>query len=111
MDTLLDAIRAAVAADATDATKAAGATACRTILTALEAKAGEPLAAAVPVQLPDANPIATAVSMLRGVPPDQLLDLAIARLRAALPAGEAMPSVPPMKFHIVSVPPTVGRQR
>ena len=34
MDTLLDAIRAAVAADATDDTKAAGATACRTILTA-----------------------------------------------------------------------------
>jgi hypothetical protein len=106
MDTLLDAIRAAAAADATEETKAAGAAACRTILTALEAKAGEPLAAAVP----DANPIATAVSVLRGVPPEQLLDLAIARLRAALPAGETMPAVQPMKFHLVPVPPTIGKR-
>ncbi|MBX3156781.1 MAG: hypothetical protein KF773_12315 [Deltaproteobacteria bacterium] len=106
MDNLLDTIRAAVAPDATDDIKAAGATACRTILTTLEAKAGEPLAAAVT----EPNPMATMVSMLRGVPPEQLLDLAIARLRSALPAGTQVQQVQPMKFHLVAVPPLARKQ-
>src|SRR5262245_53693896 len=107
MDNLLDSIRAAVAPGASDETRASGASACRTILTALEAKAGEPL---VPVLLtpdnvpvtPEAMPtlvdadgtalqsetpttninpqalasnVAAAVTMLRQLPPEQLLDL------------------------------------
>jgi len=48
--------------------------------------------------------IASAVVMLRNVPPDQLLDLAITKLRAALPAGTQAAPVAPLKFHIVPVP-------
>ena len=47
--------------------------------------------------------IACVVSALRGVPPDQLLDLAIQRLRAALPAGVEAPPAQPLKFHIIPV--------
>ena len=100
MDELIESIRAAVAAEASPEARAAGANACRTILTALEAVAGEPLTSAVATP----SPIAAAVAMLRGVPPDQLLDLAIARLRAALPAGVAAPNVEPLKFHIITLP-------
>ncbi len=105
MDQLLEAIRNATATDASDEARAAGAHACRTILSALEAKPGESLAS-----LPqDASPMQTVVAALRGVPPEQLLDLAIARLRAALPAGTEVKPVAPLKFHILPLSPTGGR--
>ena len=52
---------------------------------------------------------AAAVSMiaaLRNMPPEQLLELAIARLRAALPADVAAssPSVAPVRFHFIPLP-------
>lgn len=100
MDELIESIRMAVAAESSPEARAAGANACRTILTALEAVAGQPMG--LPVSTP--SPVAAAVAMLRGVPPDQLLDLAIARLRAALPAGVDAPSVEPLKFHIITLP-------
>src|SRR5687767_11949535 len=57
METLIESIRVAVQRDATDEAKHQGALACRTILTALEAKAGEPLV--TPTQAPtDAPPAA-----------------------------------------------------
>jgi hypothetical protein len=101
MDELLEAIRTATATDASEEARAAGVIACRTILTALEAKAGEPL-----VQLPTApaSPIAMAVSALKNVPPDQLLDLAIAKLRTMLPEGVTPPTVDPVKFHVIHLP-------
>ena len=96
MDQLIETIRAAIAPDASAEARAAGAQACRTILAALDAASGQPLAAASPIP---ASPIASIVGALRGVPPDQLLDLAIAKLRAALPAGTEVPKVAPFKFH------------
>jgi hypothetical protein len=51
----------------------------------------------------NASQIASVVGALRGVPPDQLLDLAIAKLRASLPAGVEVPKVEPLKFHIISL--------
>ena len=75
MQELIEAIRTATAEGATADQKAAGAQACRTILTALEAEAGKPLAL----------PGAPAPSPLAGIEPSQALDLLIARLRAALP--------------------------
>ncbi len=103
MENVIDSIRAGLAGDATPEAKAAGATACRAILAALEGTPGQPLAA--PTVLPFNGPqIAGVVSALRGVPPDQLLDLAIQRLRAALPAGVEVPPAPPLKFNIVPVP-------
>ncbi len=107
METLIEAIRNAVATDAGDDVRKAGANACRTILIALEAKPGEPLAAAVELASPSASapppPLAAMVGALRGMPPDQLIDLAIARLRAALPADEALPQVSPVRFQLVPV--------
>jgi hypothetical protein len=85
MDPLIDSIRAAVADGASDDAKDAGAQACRAILAALEAQGGAPLASAPS----PASPIAAAVATLRTIPPDQLLDLVIAKLRLAVPATDA----------------------
>lgn len=98
MDNVIDAIRAAVAADASAESKAAGVTACRAILAALETTPGQTFASTVP-----ASPVAAMVGALRGVPPDQLLDLAIAKLRSALPAGTVVPAVQPLKLQIVPI--------
>ena len=111
METLIETIRVAVQGDATDDAKQQGANACRTILTALEAKAGEPLvpassdSAAPPSTSPSIEPqkVAAFIGALRNVPVDQLLDLAIARLRAALPAESTTPAVAPVRFQIVPV--------
>jgi hypothetical protein len=108
MDNLIESIRVAVLAEASDEHKQKGALACRTILTALEAKPGEALAApppAAPVALPDLAPLIQAV---RTMGPDQLLDVAIARLRAALPAGASVAHVGAPQFHIVPVAPLRG---
>src|SRR5256885_16844697 len=102
MEELLTSIRNALAADATPELRGAGVAACRTILAALEATPGEPYKAVGVV--PDASAIASAVAALRGVPPDKLLDLAIAKLRAALPAGADVPAVKPLAFHLVPIP-------
>ena len=104
MENLLEAIRGALAPDATDEMKAAGIGACREILRAL-GSLDAPLAAP---PTPAPLPIANIVSALRGVPPDQLLDLAITRLRAALPPGTDVPTVKPMKFHLIPVPRSLG---
>ena len=104
METLLEAIRAAVAGDASDQTRAAGAQACRTILTALEAKPGEAMPTNVPAGDSPMTQLAQMLGTLRGVPAEQLLDLAIARLRAALPASSDAPRVAPVKFHVVQLP-------
>jgi hypothetical protein len=78
----------------------------RTILAALDATPGQTFAPAV---TPSPSAIAAAVGALRGVPPDQLLDLAILKLRAALPSGVEVPAAQPLRFHIVNVPNLGGR--
>lgn len=101
MDQLLEAIRNATATGATDEARAAGAQACRTLLTALEAKPGEALASPA---APD-SPIATIVAGLRGVPVDQLLDLAIAKLRTMVPADAvAVAQAPKISIPLIQVP-------
>lgn len=123
MDPIIETIRSAVAPDASDEAKAAGVMACRAVLTALEAQPGELLVPGAPVDagtptdsvnvtpVPALGPanIAAAVSVMRDMNPEQLLDLAIARLRMALPAGATAPSVEPLKFHIIHVPQLGGR--
>lgn len=108
METLIESIRSAVADDASEDARVAGAQACRTILAALGANAGEAMTPAASdagtAQTASAEPIAQVVAALRGVPAEQLLDLAITRLRAALPAGVEAPRVEPLKFHIVRLP-------
>jgi len=99
MDNLLEAIRAATAPEASEEARAAGVAACRTILVALEAQPGEPIAAAIVP--PNPTQVASAVAALRGVPVDQLLDLAIAKLRSALPAGADVPRAQPIQFRLI----------
>ena len=104
MDTVIDTIRAALQSDATPEAKHQGAGACRAILAALGATPGQPVGAAGVLPL-DATKLASAVSMLRGVPPDQLLELAIEKLRAALPAGIEVPQAHPLKFQLIPIAP------
>ena len=118
METLIETIRVAVQSDATDEAKHQGALACRAILTALEAKVGEPLvtptdlsaAPSVPVAQPappviEPQQVAAIVGALRGMPAEQLLDLAISRLRAALPKDAMTPAIAPVKFQIIPIAP------
>jgi hypothetical protein len=100
MDALIESIRAALAPDASPEARASGAEACRTILTALEPAAEAAAATAAPPEVP----VATILDAMRGIPADQLLDLAIAKLRAALPPGTQVPAVAPLKFNLVAVP-------
>jgi hypothetical protein len=99
VENFFESIRAASAPDATTEARTEGVAACRAILAAL----GEPVASA-PLAPPAPPPIASMVAALRGVPPDQLLDLAIQRLRAALPPGVEVPPAQPLKFHLVPAP-------
>ena len=94
----LETIRSGLTPNATDEMKNGAIAACRSILTALE-----PVAPKLPL------PIANLVGLLRTVPPDQLLDLAIDRLRASLPVGSAVPAAQPAtKFHLVPIPQHLG---
>lgn len=96
----VEAIRIAVSPDATPEARAAGVQACRAVLQALD----ETLPQTPPAPRIDASQIANVVGALRGVSPDQLLELAIAKLRGALPAGTDVPRVEPLKFHIIPLP-------
>ena len=63
-------------------------------------------------QAPTLPSIAEAIGALRGVPTEQLLDLAIAKLKAAVPVKGAPPIEPvaPVRFHLVSIAkPEAGR--
>jgi hypothetical protein len=48
--------------------------------------------------------IAAAVSVLREMQPERLLDLAIAQLRMALPTSVEVPTVQPLRFQLLQVP-------
>src|SRR5262245_13294201 len=52
-----------------------------------------------------ASPLAAAVGMLRNLPPEQLLDLAIQRLRAALPQETTVPETKGIQFQLVPLIP------
>jgi hypothetical protein len=55
------------------------------------------------------SPIAMAARALRQLPPDQLLDLVLQRLRAALPAGASVPTPKAIQFQLVPVTPPSPR--
>jgi hypothetical protein len=99
MEEAITAIQDALKPDATIEMRAMGAAACRSILAVLEPK---PTA---PSPILDAAGVASLVAAVRAAPPDQLLDLAIAKLRSALPAGaDAEVTVAkPLSFQFVPV--------
>lgn len=98
MEEAITAIRGALAPEANAEARAAGIAACRAVLGALEPTT------TVAVAPPNAAAVAQIVGALRGVPPDQLLDLAITRLRAALPPGTEVAPVKPIQFHLIQIP-------
>jgi hypothetical protein len=117
---LIEVIRSATALDATNEARAAGAQACHAILASLapestpavtptvevSSHAQPPEAAtsgAVPIDPAAIAQLAELAGALRGVPIDELLDLAIARLRNALPKDGAMSSVGGVRFQLVPV--------
>jgi hypothetical protein len=51
------------------------------------------------------SPLAQMIGALRKMPADQLLDLAIQRLRAALPKGATVTEPKGIQFQLVPVPP------
>ncbi len=89
METFIETIRAATSADATSEARASGIAACRAIMSALGVN--EPIATPR-----EPGPIANAVAaLLRTTPPDQLLDMAIAKLRSLVP-DDGKAAQPPM---------------
>jgi hypothetical protein len=96
----IEAIRVAIAPDATAEARATGATACRAILSALDATPDEAMSAAPVAAISQATAI---IGALRGVPPDQLLDLAISRLRSMLPDDAKIEPAAPLKFMHVPI--------
>lgn len=51
-------------------------------------------------------PLMAAMQAIKQMTPDQLLDTALQRLRAALPSGANVPASRGIQFHLVPVPPT-----
>lgn len=106
MDNLIEAIKNAIAPNAPEEARAVGAQACRTILVALETPAGEPLGSPTAPAPPadPTSPLHMVATALRTVPPDQLLDLAIERLKAALPPDATVEPVRRLNVPLVAVP-------
>ena len=77
---LLDTIRVAIESTATAEQKQAGATACRALLAALDTKPGVPLA-------PPRSP--SPFAQLAAMPPEQLVELIVSKLRPLRLADEA----------------------
>jgi hypothetical protein len=105
---LIASIRAAVSKGASPEARAAGATACRSILTVLEAKPGQSLASnAQPAGAQ--SPIAALLkqpgflTQLAAMSREQLLDL-LKQVTGAMPARSQTPSSSAPRFHLIQIP-------
>ena len=107
--TLIASIRAAVAKGAAPEARTAGATACRSILTVLEAKPGQPLAAEPQRPSSPASPIAALLkqpgllNQLAAMSREQLLDL-LKQATGAMPARAQTPTSAAPRFHLIQLP-------
>ena len=109
LDDLIASIRTAVAPSASAEVRAVGATACRAILTALEAKAGQPLAAAPPAATPVTSPLAAMLSQLAAMPREQMLEFITSFLRSKLPPGTQTQVTAGPRFHLIQIPQVPSR--
>lgn len=108
---LIASIRAAVTRDASADARAAGATACRSILAVLEAKPGQPLAAAAQATAPasPASPLATLLSQpgllskLAAMSREELIGL-LKQITGAMPDRPITPTSAAPRFHLIQVP-------
>ena len=100
MDAAMQTISRALATDASPEARRDGVAACRAVLAVLEPNARD----AVKPPAPPAPHVAALLAALRGMPMEQILDLAIARLRATLPAGTDVAPVASLKLPIIPIP-------
>ena len=108
---LIASIRAAVAPSASAEVRAAGVNACRSILTVLEAKPGQPLAA-TPQRTSStvqASPLAALLSQpgllskLAAMSRDELIAL-LRQITGAMPARPTTPTTAAPRFHLIEIP-------
>ena len=111
---LIGSIRAAVVRGASADVRAAGASACRSLLTVLEARPGQPLASPpLPPVAPTAatSPIAALfsqpgiLSRLAAMSRDELINL-VQQVTGALPARAQTPNTAAPRFHLIHIPQT-----
>jgi hypothetical protein len=107
---LIASIRTAVAKGASPDARAAGATACRSILTVLDARPGQPMTAA-PQPASPASPIAALLkqpgflNQLAAMSREQLLDL-LKQFTGGAPARTQAATSGAPRFHLIQLPPT-----
>ena len=102
METLIESIRLAIAPDTTPEARATGAHACRAILKTLEPTPPESIDTRSAPS--GAAQLTNLVTALRGAPADQLLDLAIGKLRTMVPNAPAPPPRPGFSVPLIQVP-------
>lgn len=106
---LIASIRAALTRGASAETRAVGVNACRSILTVLEAKPGQPLAAAPPPVASPASPLAGLLSQpgllsrLAGMSRDELVGL-LKQVTGAMPVQPQTPATAAPRFHLIQIP-------
>ena len=106
---LIASIRTALVTGASVEARAAGAAACRSILTVLEAKPGQSLAAEPQRPASSASPIAALLkqpgflNQLAAMSREQLLDL-LKQVTGAMPARPQTPSSGAPRFHLIQIP-------
>ena len=108
---LIASIRAAVTPSASAEVRTAGANACRSILTVLEAKPGQPLAATPQrtSSTAQASPLATLLSQpgllskLAAMSRDELIAL-LKQITGAMPGRPTTPTTAAPRFHLIEIP-------
>ena len=108
---LIAAIRAAVTRGASAEVRAAGAMACRSILTVLDAKPGQPLAATTqPASLGSTTSLLGGLlsqpgllSRVAAMSRDELINL-LKQITGAMPASARTPATAGPRFHLIQIP-------
>jgi hypothetical protein len=106
---MIASIRSALAPNALPQARIAGASACRSILTVLEAKPGQPLATAPPAPSQVRSPLTGLLSQpglltqLAAMSREQLLDLLKQVTGAASPQTRSPAAAAP-RFHLIQIP-------
>jgi len=106
---LIGSVRAALARGASAELRAVGATACRSLLTVLEAKPGQPLAAAPQPVTSPASPLASLLSQpgllsrLAAMSRDELISL-FKQITGAMPIQPQTPAAAAPRFHLIQIP-------
>jgi hypothetical protein len=109
LSALIASIRTAVISGASPDARAAGAIACRSILTVLEAKPGQPLAAAPPSASTPSSPVGALLSQpgflskLAAMSREQLLDLLKQATGSLQPRSTTQAGAAP-RFHLIEIP-------